>query len=240
MHFTAALTVLSTLATPIAALPTTAQRAADYKIPAHCGSDPCAGITSTNTTYVCGDYRLGPVKTPRKFPLNNELRTYERFGELCPVEFLKKWAGSSDSSDSYEYPPSNGFVINSAGAAILGNITLPVDQKLDRFGSEYGSFLAALGAPYIERSLPPSNLNTFDGDYPYNYHVYQVTKSFEVGLGPIAPWFEQPGMETQFLAYISVKDLLAGGYLRRLTPEEYDQKVEYADNYTSGPTRSST
>lgn len=211
-----------------------------YKIPARCGSDPCAGITSTNTTYVCGDPRLGPVKTPRKFPLNNELRTYERFGELCPIEFLKKWAGSTDSNDSYEYPPSNGYVINNAGAAILGNTTLPVGQKLDRFGSEYGSFLAPLGAPYIERSLPPNNLNTFDGDYPYNYYVYQVTKSFEVGLGPIAPWFEQPGMGTQFLAYMKVKDLLAGGYLRRLTPEEYDEKVEYADSYTSGPSEPSS
>jgi hypothetical protein len=172
--------------------------------------------------------------------LHNELRTYERFGKLCPVDFLKKWAGSTDSNDSYEYPPSNGYVMNDAGAAILGNTTLPVGQKLDRFGSEYGSFLAPLGAPYIERSLPPNNLNTFDGDYPYNYYVYQVTKSFEVGLGPIAPWFEQPGMGTQFLAYMQVKDLLAGGYLRRLTPEEYDEKVEYADNYTSGPSEPSS
>lgn len=120
----------------------------------------------------------------------------------------------------------------------MGNTTLPVGQKLDRFGSEYGSFLAPLGAPYIERSLPPSNLNTFDGDYPYNYYVYQVTKSFEVGLGPIAAWFEQPGMGTQFLSYKSVKDLLAGGYLRRLTPEEYDDKSEYSDNYTAGPSAS--
>lgn len=172
--------------------------------------------------------------------MNNELRTYGRFGTLCPAEFLTKWAGSTESSDSYEYPPSNGFVVTNTGAPILGNTTLPVGQKLDRFGSEYGSFLAPLGAPYIERSLPPSNLNTFDGDYPFNYHVYQVTKSFEVGLGPIAPWFEQPGMGTQFLAYKPVKDLLAGGFLRRLSPEDYDEKPEYSDNYTPGPTSAST
>jgi hypothetical protein len=129
--------------------------------------------------------------------------------------------------------------VDTSGAPVLGNATLPIGQKLDRFGSEYGSFLAALGAPYIERSLPPSNLNTFDGDYPFNYYVYQVTKSFEVGLGPIAPWFEQPGMGTQFLAYKSVKDLIAGGFLRRLTPENYDEKIEYSNNYTSGPTSAS-
>ncbi|KAJ6017832.1 hypothetical protein N7451_001211 [Penicillium sp. IBT 35674x] len=238
MKFTTALVVLSTLAASINALPQAKRASLDYKIPDHCYPDPCKGITSTNTTYVCGDYRLGPVTAPKKFPLNNELRTYERFGTLCPAQFLEKWAGSTNASDPYEYPPQNGFVITNAGASILGNTTLPVGQKLDRFGSEYGSFLAPLGAPYIERSLPPSNLNTFDGDYPYNYYVYQVTKSFVVGLGPIAPWFEQPGMGTQFLSYKSVKDLLAGGYLRRLKPEEYDDKSEYSDNYTAGPSAS--
>lgn len=126
-----------------------------------------------------------------------------------------------------------GYVSADNGNVILGNVSLPVGQKLDRFGSEYGSFLAPLGAPYIERSLPPSNLDTYDGEYPYNYYVYEVTKSFVVGLGPIAPWFEQPGMGTQFLAYQSVKDLIAGGNLRRLAKDEYDEKIEYSNNYTT-------
>lgn len=108
-------------------------------------------------------------------------------------------------------------------------------MKLDRFGSEYGTFLAPLGAPYIERSLPPSNLNTFDGMYPYNYHVYQVTNEFVVGLGPIAPWFEQPGMGTQFVTYTNVLGLIDDGYLRRLDESEYDEKVEYSNPYTPGP-----
>lgn len=209
-----------------------------YVFPKHCHPDPCAGIISQNDTYVCGDPRLGPVQTPKKFPLSNELRTYERFGSLCPAEFLLKWTESLAAGASYKYPSSDGFVVADDGNTLRGNTTLPVGQKLDRFGSEHGSFLAPLGASYIERSLPPTNLDTSDGDYPLNYYVYQVTKSFVVGLGPIAPWFEQPGMGTQFLAYSSVQELLKGGFLRRLTHEEYDKSDDFADDYTPGPTSS--
>ncbi|KAJ5242326.1 uncharacterized protein N7469_000653 [Penicillium citrinum] len=233
------LSAILALALPAMAIPhareTRNANDTQFQFPSHCYPDPCAGITSQNKTYVCGDPRLGPINVPKKFPLNNQLRTYARFGALCPAEFLTKWAGSPDANDSYEYPPSNGYVENTKGDAIIGNATLPVGQKVDRFGSEYGSFLAPLGAPYIQRSLPPSNLITYDGDYPFNYHVYQVTKSFVVGLGPIAPWFEQPGMGTQFVTYTNVMGLLEGGYLRRLQPEEYDEAVEYSDGYTSGP-----
>ena len=148
-----------------------------YKIPAHCYPNPCAGITFQNDTYVCGDPRLGPVQAPRKFPLDNELQTYARFGDLCPAAFLEKWAGSTSANASYKYPPANGFVVNTAGAPIIGNATLSVGQKVDRFGSEYGKFLAPLGAPYIQRSLPPSNLDTYDGDHPFNYYVYHHANS---------------------------------------------------------------
>ncbi|KAL4816756.1 hypothetical protein BDW67DRAFT_161484 [Aspergillus spinulosporus] len=203
--------------------------------PKRCLPNPCEGITPINNTYVCGDPRLGPVQYPSKFPLRNELRTYARFGSLCPAEFLEKWATSVNTSGTYIYPPANGFVVDDEEAVIIGNVTLPVGQKLDRFGSEYGTFLAPLGAPYIERSLPPSNLITYDGNYPFNYHVYQVEKEFVVGLGPIAPWFEQPGMGTQFVAYTNVLGLIEGGFLRRLNESEFDERVEYSNSYTEGP-----
>ncbi|OXV08742.1 hypothetical protein Egran_03495 [Elaphomyces granulatus] len=204
----------------------------NVKLPSRCLSDPCKGITFSNTTYVCGDSRLGPVKLPTKFPLSTELRTYARFGDLCPYEFLQKWAPSGN----YSYPLAKGFVMNTNGVAIQGNATLPVGQKLDRFGSKYGTFLAPLGAPYIERSLPPSNLDTSDGQYPNNYHVYQVAKPLVVALGPIASWFEQPGMGTQFMAYKAVNALLSDGSLTELSRDDYDNKSEYADDYTPGPT----
>ncbi|EPS27910.1 hypothetical protein POX_e06885 [Penicillium oxalicum] len=226
---------LATLVLPSVALPHAVTSHSSYKFPDHCKPNPCEGITFQNSTYVCGDPRLGPVAAPKMFPLNNELQSYERFGNLCPATFLQKWAGSTNANATYKYPPANGFVATTSGTPIIGNVTLPVGQKLDRFGSEYGSFLAPLGAPYIERALPPSNLDTYDGSHPFNYYVYEVTKSFDVGAGPIAPWFEQPGGGTQYVTYTNVKGLLEGGYLRRLTPEEYDEPREFSDDYTPGP-----
>lgn len=127
-------------------------------------------------------------------------------------------------------------MLENDGQPILGNVTLPVGRKLDRFGGENGNFFSPLGAPYIERALPPSNLDTFDGEFPYNYYVYEVTKELVVTLGPIAPWFEQPGMGTQFTTTSNVSVLLNDKFLRRLSRAEYDEKAEFADNYTPGPT----
>ncbi|OJJ42100.1 hypothetical protein ASPZODRAFT_20787 [Penicilliopsis zonata CBS 506.65] len=202
--------------------------------PARCASDPCIGINFTDASYICGDRRLGPVSTPSDFPLSTELQTYARFGNLCPYEFLSKWTAADGN---YSQPPENGFVLSTtpAGKPILGNTTLPVGQKLDRFGSEFGTFMSPLGAPYIERSLPPQNLDTSDGRYPYNYHVYQITKAIPVQIGPIAPWYEQPGMGTQFVMPSRVIDLVNNGYLRRLSPAEYDDRSDFVDDYTPGP-----
>ncbi|KAJ5767177.1 uncharacterized protein N7511_004793 [Penicillium nucicola] len=200
--------------------------------PARCQADPCANITFTNATYVCGDSRLGPVKLPKSFPLSTELATYARFGDLCPYEFIEKWTWPNGS---YHYPSNDGFVLNDAGEPIEGQTTLPVGRKIDRFGGEYGTYFSPLGAPYIERALPPSNLDTFDGDYPYNYYVYEVIKELNVTLGPIAPWFEQPGLGTQFITPYNASDLVDLKYIRRLTKSEYDEKSEFSDNYTPGP-----
>lgn len=64
-----------------------------------------------------------------------------------------------------------------------------------------GTFLSTADTPYSQRSLPPSSLDnptTGSSEYPSNYHVYRVLKDFTVEGGPIAPWFGQPGLGTQF------------------------------------------
>ena len=60
--------------------------------------------------------------------------------------------------------------------ATEGRQELPVGLLIDRFGSEYGKFLAPADSPYSQRSLPPQNLDTLETKptYPYNYHVYKV------------------------------------------------------------------
>jgi hypothetical protein len=125
----------------------------------------CAG-TLTNESlihdYVCGDTRLGPKRLPTHLPLGSLLDIYDQFGGLCPGQFLAKWFNST--SGYYNYPPVDGFQLNTASAPIEGTITFPVGFLMDRFGSEYGSFVSPAGAPYMQRALPPSNLDTPPAD----------------------------------------------------------------------------
>jgi hypothetical protein len=168
------------------------------------------------TQYICRDSRLGPNVLPRKLPLGNFLGNYDRFGGLTPGEFLAKWTVDG----SYSYPPLNGFQLNTDGVAINGTMVLQVGTLVDRFGSEYGTYVSAADAPYSQRALPPSNLDTNPSspDYPYNYHIYRVIKPLTVVGGPIAPWFGQPGLGAQFYTGDTgnVLTLIADGYLQRV------------------------
>jgi len=127
--------------------------------------DYCAGTLNNQSlahTYVCGDTRLGPTRLPTRLPLGDLVNTYDRFGGLCPGQFLAKWY--SNATNSYIYPPDNGFQLNTLGVPIQGVITLQVGFLIDRFGSEYGSYVSPALAPYMQRALPPSNLDTPAGD----------------------------------------------------------------------------
>ncbi|MFE7521418.1 TNT domain-containing protein [Streptomyces halstedii] len=149
--------------------------------------EPCTGE-------FLDDARLGPTWLPRpgQAPVGPLLKGYKRTGTLSPAAFLKKyWEGPADTG-SWKYPPNDGF------AEVNGEIDkeptqLRPGQRLDRFGSEYGGFLAPAGDSYGERALPPQNLNTREAATPCDYRVYKVAKPFWVWQGGIAPWFEQPG-----------------------------------------------
>ena len=143
----------------------------------------------------------------------------------------------SNPSAYFIYPGANGFAYGINDTPISGTATLVVGQKLDRFGSESGGFLAPLGAPYIERSLPPSNLFApVNSSYPYNYHVYEVVRPFNVFVGPVAGWFEQPGFGSQFqLQGVNVATMIANGFLKRLDMMEYDEASDYAADYLPNP-----
>jgi hypothetical protein len=97
---------------------------------------------------------------------------------------------------------------------------------VDQFGQESGTYLYPDGTPFQRRSLPPSLLNTTDPAFPHNYHRYEVSRSFRVRAGLVAPAFEQPGGGVQFKAeatllpeappLLSILWLLRSGYLRRV------------------------
>ncbi|MFI1016630.1 TNT domain-containing protein [Streptomyces sp. NPDC020965] len=180
--------------------------------------EPCTGEFRN-------DARLGPKWLPKKqlAPVGPLLKGYQRTGALTPSAFLKKyWQGPADSG-GWKYPPNDGF------GEVNGEIDkeptkLRPGQRLDRFGSEFGGYLAPAGDSYSERALPPQNLNTRDAQTACDYRVYKVTKPFWVWQGSIAPWFEQPGggqqikLDPVFLnpgqdQRLNVKWLLERGYL---------------------------
>ncbi|MER6096445.1 TNT domain-containing protein [Streptomyces sp. NPDC001728] len=198
-----------------------AAQAVPAEKPAAAPPAPCTGEFQ-------GDKRLGPKFLPKKWqePVGPLLNRYHRTGGLSSADFLKKyWEGPADTG-SWKYPPNDGFgEVN--GTVDKAPELLVEGERLDRFGSEYGGYLAPAGDAYAKRALPPQNLNTRDAAFPCDYHLYEVTRAFVVWEGSIAPWFEQPGggrqikLDATFLdpgegQRLNVKWLLDNGYLVRV------------------------
>lgn len=101
------------------------------------------------------------------------------------------------------WPPNNGFIDEQKIE------TLPQGTRVDRYGSDYGSFVAPYGTEYEKRSLPPGTENS-------QYSVFEVIKPINVQAGETAPWFDEPGGGTQYKLPLSVDDLIDDGYLRRI------------------------
>jgi hypothetical protein len=205
---------LSTLVAPAQAATTTADERSAMR-PAACTGEHL------------GDARLGPKHLPRSWeaPVGPLLKGYQRTGRLSPKVFLAKyWKEESPQGPAgWKYPPNDGF------AEVNDEVDKHVEvmepgEDLDRFGSEYGSYLAPAGDPYAKRALPPQNLNTREPTHPCDYHRYTVQRPFAVWQGSIAPWFEQRGGGQQIkldptllnpgeAQRLNVKWLLDHGYL---------------------------
>ncbi|CAM6105954.1 unnamed protein product [Calypogeia fissa] len=173
--------------------------------------------------YICGDERLGPINWPNKLPLRSFVTDYNRFGGLTPGEFLEKWIQREGRYEGkYLYPGDFGFSLDITGTPMNRTMVLEVGSLVDRFGDESGKYLSAADAPFSQRSLPPSSLNTNSANpgYPHQYHIYRVIKSLILTGGPIAPWFGQPGLGTQFhtAAIGDITTLKAKGYLEEVDP----------------------
>ncbi|MFD8597066.1 TNT domain-containing protein [Kitasatospora sp. NPDC059646] len=179
--------------------------------------------TECSADFRHGDSRLGPDQLPTAGPVGLQLIGYLRTGLLTEQQFLATYYDSA--AGGWTYPPSDGYLLMPDGTPIAYDTTLRPGQNIDRYGSEYGSFLAPEGLPYATRSIPPSSL---DGNPAAgcNYHDYRVLKAFAVHSGPIAPWFGQPGLGLQYQldaalvpdapSRINVAWLVANGYLARL------------------------
>jgi Tuberculosis necrotizing toxin len=146
-----------------------------------------------------GDRRLGPEVLPVRGEVGRELRGYERTGALTVQRFLATyWDPTANGGQgAFIFPPDNGYVIGPDGQPEVSQVNLHPGEHIDRFGSEFGAFLAPEGASYASRSIPPSSLVSSPPEI-CNYHEYRVVQGFAVDSGPIAPWFAQPGGGRQF------------------------------------------
>lgn len=142
-----------------------------------------------------GDARLGPLVLPRRGVVGFQLAGYSRTGHHTVDEFLGTFYDAD--AGGWRYPPADGYLIGPGGRPVTWTQTLPAGLRVDRYGSEYGAFLAPAGLPYTTRSIPPSNLVGAPAA-GCNYHSYEVLRPFAVHAGPIAPWFFQSGGGLQY------------------------------------------
>ncbi|MFD5467009.1 TNT domain-containing protein [Kitasatospora sp. NPDC127059] len=180
-----------------------------------------------SAAYRHDDARLGPQDLPSSGPVGRQLLGYQRTGGAAEQDFLADYydPGANGGKGGWKYPPSDGYVTLPDGSPVEFDLTLYPNQNIDRYGSEYGAFLAPEGLPYANRAIPPQSL---DGTPAAgcNYHDYKVVKPFKVHAGPIAPWFNQPGWGLQYQldatllpggpARLNVLWLVENGYLARI------------------------
>jgi hypothetical protein len=193
---------------------------------------PAASVTPAildqcSAAFFDGDRRLGPAELPFFGPVGLELIGYQRTGFLPVNTFLARYYDptANGGQGGYVFPPDNGYVIAPDGQPIEFHQQLFPGQQIDRYGSEFGGFLAPRGLPYAQRSIPPQSL---DGNPAAgcNSRVYQVLKPFTVDAGPIAAWFAQPGGGWQYQldstllpgapTPLNVLWLVNNGYLERI------------------------
>ncbi|OLR91092.1 hypothetical protein [Actinokineospora bangkokensis] len=93
-----------------------------------------------------GDRRLGPEVLPRTGSVGFQLFGYSRTGWHSQADFLGKFYDST--ANSWRYPPQDGYVLKFDGTPLKWEQTLVRGQRIDRYGSEYGAFLAPEGLPY--------------------------------------------------------------------------------------------
>ena len=174
-----------------------------------------------------GDPRLGPRDLPTAGSVGLELRTYDRLAGLTAEQFLAMWwdPAAQGGAGGWRFPPDNGFLLGPHGEPVHAAMTVRAGFRLDRFGSEFGAFLAPAGSPYSSRALPPQSLDNGTAPSGCNYNLYKVVRDFTVDGGPIAPAFGQPGNGLQYLLVaalvpgaperLNVRWLIDHGYLAR-------------------------
>jgi Tuberculosis necrotizing toxin len=194
---------------------------------AHAAGVTPASDTKCSTAYFDNNSLLGPRILPAGGQVAPIVQEYRRLAGMTASKFLAKYwdASANGGKGSWRYPPDNGFLIADDHPVEFPSALLR-GEDVDRFGSEYGGFLAPADTPYANRSIPPQSLDDFDSAFTCNYHLYRVLKPFKAETGPIAPAFGQPGLGLQYqlVSFLLPGDpgtanvmwLISNGYLKRL------------------------
>lgn len=142
---------------------------------------------------------------PRGDSAGADLAGYHPSGGAEVGSFL---ADFWDAERGWRYPRAEGFAEADDGAPVAFPSLLLPEEVVDRYGGEFGTYLAPIGTPVAARAIPPDNLHRGDDGHPCNYYRYQVRRDFTVLAGPTAPAFAQAGYGIQY----KVKpELLSGG-----------------------------
>jgi hypothetical protein len=125
----------------------------------------------------------------------------------------QKWAELEDlfviNDINGKWPPNRGFIE-------FTSEPLAVGQEIDRYGGYYdngvfkdgGNFASPKGASFESRALPADYLTSKP------YRKYKVIKEIpNVKKGAAAPWFNQPGMGTQYELPLSIDKLLSEEFI---------------------------
>lgn len=113
----------------------------------------------------------------------------DEYGDVMPDgRIVVHWAKEDDNVDG------NGFDKHYKGTdGYYDVIVLDVGTFVCRYGGPEGQLFAPLGADYNLLGLPYVQETR-------EYHVYLVIAPFEVRRGKVAPMFDSPGGETQYLS----------------------------------------
>lgn len=90
------------------------------------------------------------------------------------------------------------------------SVTLETGTKFERIGKPDGYFASPLNTPFTQKSLPTEKLIE-----PLS--KYEVIKPIQdVMVGPIAPWFGQPGGGIQYYFKQNIQTLLDKRYIMEI------------------------
>lgn len=158
-----------------------------------------------NFTNAVSDYLSQSGKSSLSAKQLELLNGYAERGK-SPSELIKiakavdEWF---DANGEPKWPPNDGAVEGTISETTINDIVI------DRFGNEYGKYVAPEGASYTSRSLAP-------GTDLGPYHRYKVVEPITVEQGVVAPWFGEEGGAIQYKLPKSITELIAEGKIIRL------------------------